>query len=214
MSQLDDVISAAVETKLASTRAQLSELRDALDAWERADLVRVERDVQRAVLAAVGVNGQSTPASDEAGPALARLRAAVAWLVPAAPPLRKESLPEERERAATLLAEIQATDIEREPVNRRQPLLQAWVAELRLLMQPLSPESALRHELHDSLSRLSSLKKRAGIGFVEGMSLGNSADFEGIAFRARSALARIDAPKPPAPPTLHAPLALVARKSR
>lgn len=211
----DDAIARAVEAQLGPQLAQVAELRRALDAWEAAERAAVARAVERTALEALG---QPVPPPDfGAQVALDRVRSAAAWLVPAAvaPLLRRESTPEDRERGAALLAEIQTVKIEQEPYERRAPLLQAWAAEARLIMAPLSPESALYHELYDVLGRLVSVRKRAAVStFIEGLSLARSADFERLAFRARQDLAEMDRPTKPAAPSLKAPLALLAGRKR
>jgi hypothetical protein len=228
---MDEVLCLAagkVDEKLAPVREAAGRLRAMLDAWEAAERAEAERGVTERLFAALGTE---LPVADPAACAevraeLAEAAAAVLEMVgskaaqasapepapepprPADPPPKPEPTTEHWARAEKLLLEIE--DFEKTAGSqhplRTGPLLQAIVAELRLLMDELSVTSDLYDRLGKRLGTLNTVRRTCKVDqFIKGLAFGAPGDWARISKTCRRKVEEFDrdADKPVAPSKPH-----------
>jgi hypothetical protein len=109
---------------------------------------------------------------------------------------RPPTSPEDVAHAKRLVAEVEALklDIKNQHVSRLEPLLQAMIAEVRLLQARLGPDQAFHHQKVTSLIPLIiSLKNESGVeGFVKGLAYNATGDWLNLSWKSRQKVTKYD----------------------
>ena len=112
------------------------------------------------------------------------------------PAPRKPTSEKDIAHAKRLVAEVEALklDMENQHPTRLEPLLQAQIAEVRLLLTRLGPDQEYhRQKVTSLISLITALKNEGGVeSFVKGLAYGSTGDWEHIAVKSRQKVAKYD----------------------
>jgi hypothetical protein len=120
----------------------------------------------------------------------------------------RKATPEDIAHAKRLIAEVEAlrSEIKNQHPTRLFPLLQAIVAEIKMLLGRLPENNYLWERLGSTVSLVGALKVEGNVpDFIRGLAFHSQADWEALAFRHRRIVEKYDQDTDKAPNSSHQP---------
>lgn len=208
---IQEAVAKKIAAEVAPLQQEVEHLTGALQAYQQTIQREAAHRVENAVLTALGLE-EKAPFEDQGAtenlrtalsPLCARLglvgtleREAVKEETPSSPPpVTPQASPEVLRKAGWVIDEIEGLSgkVRDQPRARFEPLLQALVAEARLLMSQMPTACSAHTRLSQLIPVLTAMKTEAGItGFIKGLAYGADYDWARISAECRRQVKRFD----------------------